>query len=171
MATLMQHAVRHLGFGRFMRLMRFYPPYLGAGVRVVSAAPDASRIDVEMRLTPFNRNFVGTHFGGSLYAMCDPFYMLMLMQRMGRDYVVWDRAAAIDFLRPGRGTVRAVFELPDARVADIRRVADRGGKVLPVFEVDVTAADGTTVARVHKTLYVRRKDRVGGELARARGAG
>ena len=101
--------------------MRIYPPFLGAGVRVRDAAPDLSRVEVEMPLTFWNQNFVGTQFGGSLYAMCDPFFMLMLMRRLGPDYVVWDKAARIEFLRPGRGTVSAVFELSDQQVADIRR--------------------------------------------------
>jgi acyl-coenzyme A thioesterase PaaI-like protein len=102
-----------------------------------------------------NRNFVGTHFGGSLFAMCDPFFMLMLMERLGPDYVVWDKAARIEFLRPGRGKVRATFEVPDERVAEIRREADAAGRVLPEFEVTIVGDDGEPVARVHKLLHVR----------------
>jgi acyl-coenzyme A thioesterase PaaI-like protein len=167
MPTIMQRAVRRFGFGRFIRWMRLYPPFVGAGVRVTGAAADASRVTVEMPLTRLNRNFVGTHFGGSLYAMCDPFFMLMLMERLGPEYVVWDKAARIEFLRPGRGTVRATFEVGDARVAAIRADADRAGKVLPEFEVTVVAADGTEVARVHKTLYVRPKARARADAAGA----
>jgi acyl-coenzyme A thioesterase PaaI-like protein len=154
MATFAQHAVRRLGFRRFLRLLRFYPPFLGAGVRVIDGS-DASQVTVELPLTRLNRNFVGTHFGGSLYAMCDPFLMLMLIERLGPDYVVWDKAARIEFLRPGRGTVRATFQVPDERVRDIRREAKAAGKALPEFEVTVVADDGTPVARVHKTLHVR----------------
>ncbi len=157
MPSLAQSLVKRLGFHRMVRLLRFYPPYLGAGVRVVEATPDATRVEVELRFTRLNRNYVGTQFGGSLYSMCDPFFMLMLMEQLGSGYVVWDRAASIDFLRPGRGTVRAVFELPPARVEEIRREADAGHKVHPGFEVEVTGEDGAAVARVRKTLYVKRK--------------
>ncbi len=146
-----------IGPSRFLRVMSLYPPYLGAGVRVLHAEPDLSRVEVEMRLTPWNRNFVGTQFGGSLYSMCDPFFMIMLMSSLGPDYVVWDKAASIAFLRPGRGTVTASFEVPAERVAEIRAAADRGEKVLPRFEVTVLDHDGQTIARVEKTLYVRRK--------------
>jgi acyl-coenzyme A thioesterase PaaI-like protein len=139
------------------RLLRLYPPYLGAGVRVTRVDADLSRVDVEMPLTAWNRNYVGTHFGGSLYSMCDPFLMMMLMARLGPGYVVWDRAASIDFVRPGRGTVSASFELDAARVEEIRRAADEGGKILPRFEVVVRGADGEPVARIEKTLYVRRR--------------
>src|SRR5690349_4315853 len=171
MPTIMQRAVRRLGFARALRLLRLYPPFVGAGVRVTGAAADASRVTVEMPLTPFNRNFVGTHFGGSLYSMCDPFFMLMLMERLGPGYVVWDRAAAIEFLRPGRGTVRATFELPDARVEAIRADADRTGKVLPEFQVAIVAGDGTEVARIRKTLYVRPEGRARADAPGAVSAG
>jgi acyl-coenzyme A thioesterase PaaI-like protein len=153
----LQRLAHRLGHHRFLRLMRLYPPYLGAGVRVRESAPDLSRIVVEMPLTVWNQNFVGTHFGGSLYAMCDPFFMLMLMARLGPDYVVWDKAASIEFLRPGRGTVSAVFELSDAQVHEIREEADGGGKVLPRFAALVVGHDGTPVARIEKTLHVRRR--------------
>ena len=165
MATIVEHSVRRLGFRRFLRLLRFYPPFIGAGVRVADGSPDASRVTVEMPLTAFNRNFVGTHFGGSLYAMCDPFFMLMLIERLGPDYVVWDKAARIEFLRPGRGTVRATFHVPDDRVEAIRREANGAGKVLPEFEVTVVGDDGAPVARVHKTLHVRPKVRAAGNGA------
>lgn len=147
-----------IGPRRFLRLLRIYPPYLGAGVRVRDVEPDLSRVRVEMRLTPWNRNFVGTHFGGSLYSMCDPFFMLMLMMRLGPGYVVWDKSASIEFIRPGRGTVAATFEVSDARVEELRREADRGEKVFPRFEVTVLDRDGEPVARVEKVLYVRRKE-------------
>jgi acyl-coenzyme A thioesterase PaaI-like protein len=164
MPSLWQRTIRTLGFPRFIRMMRFYPPLLGAGVRVRHAARDASRVEVEMPLTPWNRNFVGTQFGGSLYAMCDPFFMIMLIERLGPGYVVWDKAGAIEFLRPGRGRVRAIFDVPAARVAEIRAEADASGRALPRFEVDVLADDGTAVARVEKVVHVRARDR-------ARGAG
>lgn len=153
----LQRLAGWIGAHRFLRIMRAYPPYLGAGIRVRHVARDLSRVEVELPLTAWNRNFVGTHFGGSLYSMCDPFLMLMLMSRLGPGYVVWDKAASIEFVRPGRGTVSAVFELPEARVAEIREEADLGGKVLPRFEVAVLDAAGEPVARVEKVLYVRRR--------------
>jgi acyl-coenzyme A thioesterase PaaI-like protein len=157
--VLMERVVRRIGFSRFIRLLRAWPPFLGAGVRIAEASADASRITVELPLTPLNRNFVGSHFGGSLYSMCDPFFMLMLIERLGPGFVVWDKAASIEFLRPGRGTVRATFELPAERVEAIRREARDGGKALPEFEVTIVARDGEPVARVHKTLSVRPKAR------------
>lgn len=155
--TPLQKVAQLVGPARFARIMRFYPPYLGAGVRVRHATHDLSRIEVEMPLTRWNRNYVGCHFGGSLYSMCDPFFMLMLMTRLGPGYIVWDKAATIDFVRPGRGTVTAVFELPEPQLQEIRRDADNLGKVCPRFDVTVTDAEGIVVARIEKVLYVRSK--------------
>lgn len=144
-----------------LRLLNLYPPYLGAGVRVKRPEPDV--FEVSMKLHWYNQNYVGTHFGGSLYSMCDPFYMLLLIEKLGRDYVVWDKAASIRFRRPGKGTVHARFHVPDERVEEIRRRADAGEVVEPTFAVAVTNPEGQTVAEVEKLLYVRRKRERRGE--------
>ena len=68
------------------RLINFYPPFFGAGVRARQV--DEHTVRVEMKLTFLNQNAVGTHFGGSLYSMCDPWFMLILMRLLGRDYFV-----------------------------------------------------------------------------------
>lgn len=161
MGRLLQKATRRLtrtvGKHRLFRLLSLYPPYLGAGIRVTAVSKDLRTIDVAMRLGHLNQNYVGTQFGGSLYSMCDPFLMLILIENLGPDFVVWDKAAHIRFLKPGRGTVRARFEVSAERIDEIRQAAEHG-KVEPEFEVEVTDASGEAVARVHKTLYVRRKD-------------
>ena len=146
--------------GLLRRGMNFWPPFLFSGVRVRHIAEDWGEAVAEMRLGRLNRNYVGTHFGGSLYAMTDPFFALLLMHRLGDRYLVWDKAAHIDYVSPGRGTVRARFVLPQARVAEIEAAAAGGDKVLPVFDVDVVHAhDASLVARVRRTLYVRLKPR------------
>jgi len=156
--SILQRIARRLGNERFLKFLRFYPPYLGAGVSVTQVAKDLSVLEVEMKLSHWNRNFVGTQFGGSLYSMCDPFFMLMLMMQLGDGYVVWDKSASIEFLKPGRGKVKARFELPRARVDELRAEADLKGKINPVFEVTVVDAQGDPVARVRKVLSLRRKD-------------
>jgi hypothetical protein len=145
---------------RLMRLgLNLYPPYLGAGIRVREISPDFRRVRVRMGLSRFNRNYVRTQFGGSLYSMTDPFYVLMLMQLLGRDYIVWDKAAIIDFISPGKGAVYADFRVDDALLADIREHTAGGDKYLPQLQVDIRDGEGTLVATVHKTLYVRLKPR------------
>ena len=119
---------------------------------------DFRHIEVEMKLRFWNKNYVGTHFGGSLYSMTDPFLMLMLIHNLGKDYVVWDKAARIQFKKPGRGRVRAEFSLTQEQIDSIRAQAAEAYKVEPVFHVVVTDDAGETVAEVEKTLYVRRKE-------------
>jgi len=142
---------------RFQLLVNLYPPYLGAGVRVTRIADDFHSLEVELRLRPWNRNYVGTHFGGSLFSMADPFFMIMLIELLGKGYVVWDKSASIRFRRPGRGTVRARFEIPPEQAAEIRRAADEGGKVEPTFRVEIRDEQGEIVAEVEKLLSVKRK--------------
>ncbi len=138
------------------RFINLYPPLLGAGIR--SRTLDERTIEVEMKLTASNRNIVGVHFGGSLYAMCDPWFMLILMRQLGADYIVWDKAASIQFKKPGKGTVRARFHISPERVEEIRKDADAQTKSEPTFVVDVVDTEGQVVARVEKLLYVRRKN-------------
>ena len=137
------------------RLINFYPPLLGAGIR--SRTIDELTIHVEMKLTALNRNIVGVHFGGSLYAMCDPWFMLIMMRALGPNYLVWDKAASIKFVSPGRGTVKTVFQITRERVNEIRAAADRGEKIEPTFSVDVLGERGQVIAHVEKLLYVRKK--------------
>jgi len=139
------------------RGMKWWPPFLGAGIRVRSMSDDFRDAVVELKLGRLNCNYVGTHFGGSLYAMTDPFFMIMLLHNLGGDYLVWDKSGSIEYVAPGRGTVQAHFHLSGARVAEIRAQAAGGEKVLPEFEVYVKDQAGGIVARVRKVLYVRLK--------------
>ncbi|MFJ4068859.1 DUF4442 domain-containing protein [Pseudomonas sp. NPDC089996] len=138
-------------------LLNLYPPYLGAGIHIQRISPDMRSVKVRMKLTRWNRNYVGTQFGGSLYSMVDPFYMLLLIEQLGREYIVWDKAASIDFIAPGKGTVYAEFHVDDALLDEIRQQTASGKKYLPHVQVDIRDEAGELVARVDKTLYVRLK--------------
>ncbi len=138
-----------------LRWINVWPPLLGAGIRVSWRSNRA--VDVEMKLRSWNRNYVGTHYGGSLYSMTDPFYMLMLMENLGRDYIVWDKAASIRFRKPGKGKVKAEFRLNDAQLDDIRDKLTSLEKYEPTFLVEVKDESGEVVAEVQKVLHVRRK--------------
>jgi acyl-coenzyme A thioesterase PaaI-like protein len=140
------------------RLFNFWGPLLGAGIRMDRVSADYCEIDVSMRLHFWNRNYVGTHYGGSLYSMTDAFYAVMLIENLGPRYIVWDKAASIRFLRPGRGRVFAKFRLSGDMVDEIRRQANNGKSVEPEFAVQVVNEEGSVVAEVRKTLYVRKKN-------------
>ncbi len=141
----------------FRLLVNLYPPFICAGVRIVSVSKDFRRIEVKMGLKWYNKNYVGTQFGGSLYAMTDPFLMIMLMKNLGPDYIVWDKAAEVEFVKPGKSEVRAVFEIDDRILDEIKRKVEEKDKYLPAFDVDVRDVNGEVIARVKKIIYVRKK--------------
>ncbi|WP_243049713.1 DUF4442 domain-containing protein [Dyella sp. RRB7] len=141
----------------FRRLMNLWPPFFFNSIRVQYVAEDWSEVHVVLRLRPWNRNYVRTQFGGNLFAMTDPFWMLLAMHQLGDDYYVWDKAGAIDFVSPGKQDVYARFKLEPAVVDELRAAAAGGEKVLRWFEVAVKTAGGDVVALVRKQLYVRLK--------------
>ncbi|MDY0221483.1 MAG: DUF4442 domain-containing protein [Desulfobacterium sp.] len=141
----------------FRLIMNLYPPYWGTGISVRTISEDYRYLKVVMRQRWYNRNYVNTHFGGSLYAMVDPFYMLMLIPILGNNYVVWDKAATIDFIKPGKGTMTAEFSITRAMVADILERTAAGDKYLPRYQVLVLDEQGETVAKVEKLMYIRKK--------------
>ncbi|MFB9731294.1 DUF4442 domain-containing protein [Ornithinimicrobium kibberense] len=136
--------------------MNAWPPFLFSGIHVQHIAEDFREVAVRLRHTPLTSNYVGTQFGGSIFAMCDPFWMLMVMRNLGRGYVVWDRAAEVEFLAPGRGPVGTTFHLTQEVLDELQVRADDGDRVLRWFDNEVVADDGTLVARVRKQVYVRR---------------
>jgi acyl-coenzyme A thioesterase PaaI-like protein len=140
-----------------LRWINFWPPLLGAGIRVKHIQPDFKAIDVEMKLRFWNANYVGTQFGGSLFAMADPFYMLMLMANLGEDYIVWDKAGSIRFRRPGKGRVTAKFRLSNAQIDDIREKLKTQEKVEPTFLIEIKDEAGTVIAQVEKLLHIKRR--------------
>lgn len=138
--------------------LNLWPPFLGAGIRVRRISSDWKEIDVEMKLRWWNRNYVGTHYGGSLYSMADPFFMVMLIENLGKDYIVWDKAASIRFRKPGRGTVSASFRLSDEQIGEIRQALNSQEKIERTFTAEIKDQSGIVVAEVEKLLHVRRKN-------------
>ena len=136
---------------------RFFGPYIGAGVAVDEISEDWKYMKVSMKHRFYNDNIFGTHFGGSLYSMVDPHYVLMLLKILGKEYIVWDKGASIDFIKPGKGTMTAEFRISDQVIEEIKANTKDGEKYLPLFNVDIVNSTGEVVAKVEKTLYIRRK--------------
>jgi Domain of unknown function (DUF4442) len=145
-------------FKNNLRVMfNLWPPLMGAGIRITRIQADWREVDVEMKLRRWNANYVSTHYGGSLYSMTDPFYMVMFIEILGRDFIVWDKAASIRFRRPGRGTVYAKFRITEEQIAEIREALKTAEKIDREFGVDVKSADGEIIAEVKKLLQFRKK--------------
>lgn len=142
---------------RVLRIaLNLWPPFLGAGIRVEAISKDFRYARIGLKLRLLNRNMWGVHFGGSLFAMTDAFYSIMLKHNLGIDYMVWDKAASIEFIKPGRGRVFAEFRLDAETIEAVRQATQHGDKHLPELRVNVMDERGDLVAAVHKTLYVRR---------------
>lgn len=159
---LSTHFLRRIGNKLSPRAFRFainlWPPFLGTGVVVKSISDDFRHIETCAKLHWYNKNFVGTHFGGTLFAMTDAFYMLMLIHNLGKNYVVWDKSATIHFKKPGRGTAFATFLFTEKEIEDIRSQADSQEKYIFEKSVDVIDENNIVIASITKTIYVRRKN-------------
>ena len=141
----------------FRRLINLWPPFLFNAIRIQSLSADYSEAQVVLRLRFWNRNYVRSQFGGNLFAMTDPFWMLLVMHQLGRNYIVWDKSATINFVAPGYEHVYAHFKLESSVVDELRAAAANGEKVLHWFETEVTTASGKLIAVVRKQVYVRLK--------------
>jgi len=140
--------------------MSLWAPNLFSGIRIRRFSPDWTEATVELHVNLFTRNYVKTAFGGSMSAMTDPYFFMLVMHQLGRDYVVWDTRGEIEFVKPGRGVLTAHFHVPPAKARELRERARGGAKVLEWFETDITDAAGDVVARVRREVYVREKRRV-----------
>ena len=137
----------------FDQAFEHFGPYQGANVKIKTI--DAYTVESSMALIETNTNYVGTHFGGSLYSMCDPFFMFLLMENLGKDYIVWDKAAAIEFIKPGTGTVTARFHIPPQEFEYLKAELARVRKLDRIYICEVKNEAGEVVARMQKTLYIR----------------
>jgi hypothetical protein len=141
-----------------MKLINWWPPMLGTGITLKYISSNFRRFEVIMKLRWYNKNLVGIHYGGSLYSMCDPWYMFILSANLGREYIVLDKSAAIRYLKPGRGVLKCVFELSAERVAEIKSEVDQIGKKDFTFLCQIKNEEGEVVTEVDKIVYVRKKD-------------
>jgi acyl-coenzyme A thioesterase PaaI-like protein len=144
-------------FYKNIKMINWYPPYIGAGIKLKKVNQDKTRMEVELRKTWFNKNLFGTHFGGSLYSMCDPFYVFIVHNYLGRGYVVWDKSAEIKFIKPGTGKVRAIFEISQEKLLQLKGEVDSAGKLTVIFETVITNESNQLVAKVRKEIYMRKK--------------
>ena len=149
----------HFSAKTLRRYMSFWPPFIGAGIRLKEFTDDGSRVVVTHTVNTLTRNAAGVAFGGTIMAMTDPFFMLASMARLGKEYTVWDVAGEVKFLKPGTGTITAVMEIPDETYELIKEKTADGSKYLHWFDTEVTDEAGDTVATVRRQVYYRRKQK------------
>ncbi len=140
------------------RMLNIWPPFLFSGISVREISKDFRYTKVRLKKKSLTSNYVGTLFGGSLFAMTDPFFMLMILKNLGRNYIVWDKRSEIEYVAPGKSTVYAEFEVKEEDLEEIKREVAAAGKYLKWFEVEIKTSDGTVVAIVKKQIYVRKQN-------------
>ena len=139
------------------RFMNVWPPFVGAGISVTRIDEDFRQAQVRMKLGWYNRNYMGTQYGGSLYSMTDAFYAIMIIRNLDDKYYVWDKSANIEYVAPARGTVFADYNLNNEMIETIRKNTDQGQKFLYDIPVDIHDQDNKLIARVNKVIYIRKK--------------
>ena len=143
---------------RYRWLINLWPCYLGTGARITFLASDWRSLRVEIPLGWRTKNAYGTHFGGSLYGAVDPLFVLMFRRILGPGIIVWDKAAAIRFRRPGRSTLRAELQVEEGELDAIRAALAAGSKVDRAYTVELRDAQGEVHAVVEKVVHFRRRD-------------
>ncbi|HYL82937.1 MAG TPA: DUF4442 domain-containing protein [Candidatus Angelobacter sp.] len=136
----------------------FFGCYRGTGGRLKYIAEDWSEVQLDVPLSWRTRNYVGTIFGGSLYGAVDPIYMLMLIRRLGPEFIVWDKAASIQFKKPGKETLHAQFIVSDQELAAIRTALEAQRSVDRTYVVELKDGAANVCAVVEKIIYIRRRE-------------
>jgi acyl-coenzyme A thioesterase PaaI-like protein len=132
--------------------------YRGTGGRLRYIAEDWSEVRLDLPLTWRTRNYVGTIFGGSIYSAVDPMFMLMLIRRLGPDFLVWDKSATIQFKKPGRETLHARFLVGDDELEAVRSALESPRSIDRTYVVDLVDNSGTVCATVEKVIYIRLRE-------------
>ncbi len=138
-------------------LWNFWPPFFGAGIRIQKVSDDFRFLKVVLKKRWWNSNYVGTQYGGSMFSLTDPFYMVMLLQNLGPKYIVWDKAASIDYVKPGKTHVFADFEITEEDLNLIKSEVEKNGKFLWTKHIEIKDLNNEVISRVHKTIYIRQK--------------
>jgi uncharacterized protein DUF4442 len=143
---------------RMIRLIfNLHPAYRGTGGRVVHVAPDLSHIRVSLPLTWRTRNLLGSLYGGSLFAVTDGVHPILLMAALGKNFVVWDKAASIRYRRPGCSTLYADFIIDRAEVSAIRAALAEYPELDRTCQVELKDRHGVVHTVVERTVYVAEK--------------
>jgi acyl-coenzyme A thioesterase PaaI-like protein len=142
---------------RFRWGFNFFPAYRGTGGRITYISEDWREVRVKLPLSWRTRNYVGTIYGGSIYASIDPIYMLMLIKILGPEYIVWDKAAKIRFRKPGKDTLFVEFHLSHEEIDEIKRLAENAKSVDRIYDVELKDKNGVVHAQIEKTLYIAKK--------------
>ena len=119
---------------------------------------DFKELHVQLKLNIRTRNRVGTVYGGSIYSSVDPYFMLMMMEILGKDYVVWDKGATMKFIRPITDKVKCRFLISDELVEKVKSEIATNGQYVFDMPLQYEDEEGKVYAVFNKTIYTASKE-------------
>lgn len=141
----------------FLRIWNFWPPFLFNGIKLVYYSEDLLQFKVKIKLHFWNANYHGTQYGGAMSSATDPFYAIILIYALGKEYAVWDKVFTMRFLKPGKTDLFLNFEVTRPELEEIRQKVDEEGKMEWTKRIDLYDADGVIVAYADRTLSIKKK--------------
>lgn len=138
-------------------LFNFFPAFRSTGGWITYLSEDLREVHVRLKLYWRTRNYVGTMYGGTLYSAVDGIPMVILINLLGKDYIVWDKSAEIRFVKPGRETLTAVIRIPEEETREIERIVSEKGKVERIHTIEWKDPQGDVVAIVDQVIHIRAK--------------
>ncbi|MDH5657445.1 MAG: DUF4442 domain-containing protein [Spirochaetia bacterium] len=152
----------------FLRFINFYPPFLGAGIRVSYDRITFRSFKTKLKRRFWNQNYMGTHFGGSLYLMCDPFFVLILIENLGEDYIVWDISSKINFIKATGNEIEAEFSVSSDEIDSIKQDLEIKKKITRTYHTEIIdVMNKAVIASVEKTIYIRKAGRLKSRLVKS----
>ena len=142
----------------YVLALNLWPCIRGTGGWITFISEDFTKLTVRLKLSLRTRNVVGTIFGGSMYASTDPMFMLMLINILGPDFVVWDKGCTTRFKRPAKGTIYAHFEITPEMLEDVRKNVFEKNEYTFTWNVAYKDDEGVVYSEFDKVLYVANKD-------------
>ena len=125
--------------------------------KILTVSEDLHHVKVVIRLSYKNKNYVGSMFGGSLFAATDPIYMIQLMQILGKEYVVWDKATEIKFKRPVYQNAFVRFEFSSDEIQYIKQRVEAEKEIDLVKQLVITDSNEKIYTEISKTIYISSK--------------
>ena len=130
------------------------PLYIRTTGNIKYVSDDVHKIIVEIPLTYNNRNYSGTMFGGSILSATDPIYMLQLIHILGTNYIVWDKSAYVDYIRPINKKAIAVFEFQKEEIEKIKEMVKNDKEIVIKKQMNITNSEGQIFCYLEKKIYI-----------------
>ena len=134
------------------------PMYRRTTAKIVDVSDDLLYIKIRLKLNWKNRNYAGTMFGGSMLAATDPIYMIQLLQILGDQYIVWDKAVDAKYKKPGKGTIYGEFIFTKEEIDSIKKTGHEKNQMDLTKTMSLVDAEKNIIATFNKTLYIADKD-------------